>query len=93
VDAVNRVKSKIFRSLIANLHKAIEDYQKGLVRIDREFNTLKKELSLEQERNREIRKSNWKAGFAKEWERNAAAIARVSSQLRRHQPALRRFWR
>lgn len=79
---------KDFHSLINNLHKAAEDYQKGLVRIDREFNTLKKELSLEQERNRDIRKSNWKAGFAKEWEKNAASIARVSSQLRRHQPAL-----
>lgn len=46
-----------------------------------------KALSEDQERNRNIRRSNWQAGFSKEWERNATAIANASSQLRQQQPA------
>ena len=79
--------AKDFQSVISKLHKAIADYQEGCARIDREFDTTKKALNEDQERNRSIRKSNWQAGFAKEWERNATAIANASSQLRQHQPA------
>ncbi|HNJ05844.1 MAG TPA: hypothetical protein PLB73_16405, partial [Leptospiraceae bacterium] len=73
--------------MISKLHKAITNYHEGLVRIDREFHAPKKSLNADQERNREIRKSNWKLGFSKEWERNATEIASASSQIRRHQPA------
>lgn len=76
-----------FQDVIAKLHKIIADYQEGFVRIDREFNATKKPLSEDQERNLSIRKSNWQAGFATEWEKNATAIANASSQLRQHQPA------
>ncbi|HBN9611169.1 hypothetical protein ACNAQ7_06000 [Pseudomonas aeruginosa] len=79
--------AKDIQSVISKLHKAIADYQEGCARIDREFDTTKKALNEDQERNRSIRKSNWQAGFAKEWERNATAIANASSQLRQHQPA------
>jgi hypothetical protein len=79
--------AKAFQDVIAKLHKAIADYHEGLVRIDREFNTTKKALNADQERNREIRKSNWQSGFTKEWEKNATEIAYASSQLRQHQPA------
>jgi S-DNA-T family DNA segregation ATPase FtsK/SpoIIIE len=84
--------AKAFQDLIAKLHKAIANYHEGLVRIDREFHAPKKALNVDQERNQEVRKSNWKLAFAKEWERNATEIASVSSQIRRHQPAVRRFW-
>lgn len=76
-----------FQDVISKLHKAITNYHEGLVRIDREFHAPKKALNADQERNREIRKSNWKLGFSKEWERNATEIASASSQIRRHQPA------
>ncbi len=56
--------AKSFQDVIAKLHKAIADYHEGLVRIDREFNAPKKGLNEDQERNREIRKSNWQSGFA-----------------------------
>lgn len=79
--------AKSFQDVIAKLHKAIADYHEGLVRIDREFNAPKKGLNEDQERNREIRKSNWQSGFTKEWEKNATEIAYASSQLRQHQPA------
>ncbi|MFG8982324.1 FtsK/SpoIIIE domain-containing protein [Pseudomonas aeruginosa] len=79
--------AKDFQSIISKLHKAVADYQEGCARIEREFDTTKKALSEDQERNRNIRRSNWQAGFAKEWERNATAIANASSQLRQHQPA------
>ena len=79
--------AKSFQDVIAKLHKAIADYYEGLVRIDREFNATKKALNADQERNREIRKSNWQSGFTKEWEKNATEIAYASSQLRQHQPA------
>lgn len=79
--------AKSFQDVIAILHKAIADYHEGLVRIDREFNAPKKGLNEDQERNREIRKSNWQSGFTKEWEKNATEIAYASSQLRQHQPA------
>lgn len=76
-----------FQDMISKLHKAITNYHEGLMRIDREFHAPKKALNADQERNREIRKSNWKLGFSKEWERNATEIASASSQIRRHQPA------
>jgi len=79
--------AKAFQDVIAKLHKAIADYHEGLVRIDREFNATKKALNEDQERNRQIRKSNWQSGFAKEWGKNATEIAYASSQLRQHQPA------
>ena len=79
--------SKAYQDVIAKLHKAIANYHEGLVRIDREFHAPKKALNADQERNREIRKSNWKLAFAKEWDRNATEIASASSQIRRHQPA------
>ena len=79
--------AKYFQNVIAKLHKAIEDYQEGLVRIDREFNATPKTLNADQEQNREVRKSNWKLGFIKEWEKIEIAIARSSSQLRERQPA------
>ena len=79
--------AKSFQDVIAKLHKAIADYHEGLVRIDRELNAPKKGLNEDQERNREIRKSNWQSGFTKEWEKNATEIAYASSQLRQHQPA------
>ena len=76
-----------FQDVISKLNKVIANYHEGLVRIDREFHAPKKSLNADQERNREIRKSNWKLGFSKEWERNATEIASASSQIRRHQPA------
>ncbi|ELV3029914.1 cell division protein FtsK, partial [Pseudomonas aeruginosa] len=79
--------AKDFQSVIFKLHKAIADYQEGCARIDREFNATKKTLNEDQERNRSIRKSNWQAGFVREWESNATAIANASAQLRQHQPA------
>ena len=78
---------KAFQDVISKLNKVIANYHEGLVRIDREFHTPKKALNADQERNQEVRKSNWKLAFAKEWERNATEIASVSSQIRRHQPA------
>lgn len=78
---------KVFQDVIAKLHKAIANYHEGIVRIDREFHAPKKSLNADQERNQEIRKSNWRLAFAKEWDRNVAEIASVSSQIRRHQPA------
>ncbi|EPQ4951781.1 hypothetical protein L4O56_006687, partial [Pseudomonas aeruginosa] len=60
--------AKDFQSVIFKLHKAIADYQEGCARIDREFNATKKTLNEDQERNRSIRKSNWQAGFVREWE-------------------------
>jgi len=75
-----------FQNGTAKLHKAIADYNDGLVRIDRDFNAQKKGLNEDQERNREIRKSNWQSGFAKEWEKIATEIARASLRLRQHQP-------
>lgn len=83
--------AKSFQDVIAKLHKAIADYREGLVRIDREFNAPKKALNEDQEHNREIRKSNWQSGFAKEWKKIATEIAYASSQLRQHQPALENF--
>lgn len=83
--------AKSFQDVIAKLHKAIADYHEGLVRIDREFNATKKGLNEDQERNREIRKSNWQSGFAKEWGKIATEIARASLQLRQQQPALEDF--
>ncbi|MCG9109872.1 hypothetical protein [Laribacter hongkongensis] len=79
--------AKSFQNVIAKLHKAIANYHEGLVRIDREFHAPRKALNADQERNREIRKSNWKLAFAKEWARNAAEIASASSRIRRHQPS------
>jgi hypothetical protein len=79
--------AKVFQDVITKLHEAIANYQEGLVRIDREFNAPKKPLNADQERNRETRKSNWKSGFSKEWERNATEIAYASSKIRQHQPA------
>lgn len=79
--------AKDFQSVIFKLHKAIADYQEGCARIDREFNATKKTLNEDQERNRSIRKSNWQAGFVREWESNATVIANASAQLRQHQPA------
>lgn len=79
--------TKSFQDVFAKLHKAIANYHEGVVRIDREFHAPKKALNADQERNREIRKSNWKSGFSKEWERNATEIAYASSQIRQHQPA------
>jgi len=79
--------AKGFQDLIAKLQKAVTNYHEGLARIDREFHAPKKALNTDQERNREIRKSNWKLGFSKEWERNATEVASASSQIRRHQPA------
>ena len=76
-----------FQDVISKLNKVIANYHEGLVRIDREFHAPKKALNADQERNQEVRKSNWKLAFAKEWERNATEIASVSSQIRRHQPA------
>ena len=70
--------AKAFQDVIAKLHKAIANYHEGLVRIDREFNAPKKALDADQERNREIRKSNWKLAFAKEWDRNATEIVNAS---------------
>lgn len=55
--------AKDFQSIISKLHKAVADYQEGCARIDREFDTTKKALSEDQERNRNIRRSNWQAGF------------------------------
>ena len=78
--------AKAFQDVIAKLHKAVANYHEGLVRIDREFNAPKKALDADQERNREIRKSNWKLAFAKEWDRNATEIANASLQIRQHQP-------
>lgn len=78
---------KAFQDVSAKLHKAIANYHEGLVRIDREFQAPKKALNADQERNREIRKSNWKLAFAKEWDKNAAQIASASSRIRRHQPS------
>lgn len=78
--------AKAFQDVIAKLHKAIANYHEGLVRIDREFQAPKKALNADQERNREIRKSNWKLAFAKEWDKNAAEIASASSRIRRRQP-------
>ena len=78
--------AKAFRDVIAKLHKAIANYHEGLARIDREFQAPKKALNADQERNREVRKSNWKLAFAKEWDKNAAEIASASSRIRRHQP-------
>lgn len=78
--------AKAFQDVITKLHKAIANYHEGLVRIDREFQAPKKALNADQERNREIRKSNWKLAFAKEWARNAAEIASASSRIRQHQP-------
>ena len=63
--------AKAFQDVIAKLHKAIANYHEGLVRIDREFHAPKKALNADQERNQEIRKSNWNLAFAKEWDRNA----------------------
>lgn len=80
--------AKYFQDVIAKLHKAIADYHEGLVRIERDFNAPKKGLSEDQGRNREIRKSNWQSGFAKEWEKIATEIASASLQLKQHQPAL-----
>lgn len=79
--------AKSFQDVIAKLHKAIANYHEGLVRIDREFHAPQKALNADQERNREIRKSNWKLAFSKEWARNAAEIASASSRIRRHQPS------
>lgn len=79
--------AKSFQDVIAKLHKAIADYNEGLVRIDRDFNTQKKGLSEDQERNREIRKSNWQSGFATEWAKIATEIANASFRLRQNQPA------
>lgn len=76
-----------FQDVISKLNKVIANYHEGLVRIDREFHTPKKALNADQERNQEVRKSNWKLAFAKEWERNATEIASASSQIRQHQPA------
>lgn len=73
--------------VISKLHKAIANYHEGLVRIDREFHAPRKALNADQARNQEVRKSNWKLAFAKEWERNANEIASVSAQIRWHQPA------
>ena len=50
--------AKAFQDVIGKLHKAIANYHEGLVRIDREFHAPKKVLTADQERNREIRKSN-----------------------------------
>lgn len=83
--------TKSFQDVIAKLHKAIADYHEGLVRIDRDFNAPEKGLSEGQGRNREIRKSNWQSGFAKDWERIATEIASASLQLEQHQPALVNF--
>lgn len=83
--------AKDVQDVISKLHKAIAGYQEGCARIDREFNAQKKTLNEDQERNRSIRKSNWQAGFAKEWERNATTIAKASAQLRQHQPAFADF--
>lgn len=80
--------AKFFHDVIPKLHKAIADYHEGLVRIDREFNATKKGLNEDQERNREVRKSNWQSGFAKEWEKIETEIANANSQLRQHQPTL-----
>jgi hypothetical protein len=80
--------ARSFQDAIAKLHEAIADYHEGLVRIDRDFNAQKNGLSEDQGRNREIRKSNWQFGFAKEWEKIATEIASASLQLRQHQPAL-----
>jgi len=79
--------AKVFQDVITKLHEAIANYHEGLVRIDREFNAPRKSLNADQERNREIRKSNWKSGFSKEWERNATEIAYASSKIRKHQLA------
>ena len=76
-----------FQDVISKLNKVIANYHEGLVRIDREFHAPKKALNADQERIQEVRKSNWKLAFAKEWEKNATEIASVSSQIRRHQPA------
>ena len=80
--------AKDFQNVIAKLHKAVANYDEGRVRIDREFDAPKKSLNADQERNWDIRKSNWKLAFAKEWEKSATEIASVSSQIRRHQPAI-----
>lgn len=83
--------AKDFQGLIAKLHKAITNYHEGLARIDREFNAPKKGLNEDQERNREVRKSNWQSGFAKDWVKIATEIAHASSQLRQNQPAFLDF--
>ena len=57
-----------FQDVISKLNKVIANYHEGLVRIDREFHAPKKALNADQERNQEVRKSNWKLAFAKEWE-------------------------
>jgi len=80
--------AKDFQDVIVKLNKVVTDYQEGFVRIEREFGASKKTLSENQERNQSIRKSNWEAGFAKEWGKHATAIAQASSQLKQHQPAL-----
>lgn len=79
--------AKGFQDVIAKLHKVVTNYHEGLARIDREFHAPKKALNADQERNREIRKLNWKLGFSKEWERNATEVAPASLQIRQHQPA------
>ena len=58
------------KDVIFKLQQAISNYHEGLARIEREFHAPKKALNADQERNQEIRKSNWKLAFAKEWERN-----------------------
>ena len=57
-----------FQDVISKLNKVIANYHEGLVRIDREFHAPKKALNADQERIQEVRKSNWKLAFAKEWE-------------------------
>ena len=85
------VDAQDFQRVILKLHRAIANYREGLVRIDREFIATKKALSADQELNQKIRQSNWRSGFAKEWEKNANEIAYSNSQIRRKQPAFADF--
>lgn len=84
-------RPKAFQDVIAKLHKVVSDYQEGLVRIDREFQSPKKGLNADQGRNREIRKSNWRLAFVKEWDRNVTEIANAFSWIKQYQPALLDF--
>lgn len=83
--------SKSLPDVAVLLEKAVENYREGLSRIERDFHALKKGLTVEHADNREARKRQWKAGFAKEWEKINSYIARVYSQLVRQQPAFASF--
>lgn len=83
--------TNFFQDAAVLLEKAVENYHEGISRIERDYHALKKGLTAEHADNREYRKQQWKAGFAKEWEKINSQIARVDSQLSRQQPAFASF--